>query len=94
MNLHKVEPGGQSPARGLGKSLNHGSDSGAVESQGHGVNRREGHGAGRYRLPAALVGKQQPLSAEGHAHAGLAPGVRQLNAGAHPLRMEKIRDAL
>ena len=53
---------------------------------------RKGQCAGRDRLPAAFLGRQQPFPAKRWSHAALASGMGQLNADARPLRVNKARN--
>ena len=94
MNLNEIEARLESPARCLAKALDNGLDSGFIERGGHRVIRRKGDRAGRDRLPSALGRsyRRRPLL-KGRGRARLAPGVRQLHAGARALRMDELRDA-
>src|ERR1039458_1306172 len=93
VNLDKVKARLEGAPRSLAKGFNCGVDAGLIKRLGHGIARRKCEGAGRNRLPAAILGQEQALSVKGHGHAAFSSGVGQLNAGASALRVEKACDA-
>ncbi len=93
MNLDHVEASLEGAASSQNKSVDDGGDAGLVESLGWGVVGREGQGAGRDSLPAALGGQERAMSGEGSLGAGLAAGMGQLNGCAGALRVNELNNS-
>ena len=94
VNLNEVKACGDGALRGGGKCGDNVGDSRLIERLRDGIVGSKGKGAGRDRLPAALVGKQQALPGEGRRHAAFTAGVRELDACMDSLRVKETDDLL